>query len=175
MTSKIKVNILADGGDNSIITSDGVGNVTLGTAFPSVGKIGQVLSTNKLDTFSTTSTSFTDITNLSVNITPSSTSSKIYLIAFVSAGTGNTSADNKLRVARDSTNIPPSAATVLTRITSSDLNVTNTISFLDSPSTTSQITYKVQAKAETGTFYVNRNGAGNNEGYSSITVMEVLA
>ena len=139
------------------------------------GKIGQVLSTNKLDTFSTTSTSFTDITNLSVNITPSSTSSKIYVIAFVSAGTGNTSADNKLRVARDSTTIPPSAATVLTRITSSDLNVTNTMSFLDSPSTTSQITYKVQAKAETGTFYVNRNGAGNNEGYSSITVMEVLA
>ena len=48
------------------------------------------------------------------------------------------------------------------------------MSILDSPSTTSQITYKVEAKAETGTFYINRNGAGNNEGYSTITVMEVL-
>tara|TARA_S200002703_G_C3737494_1_gene226749 strand:+ start:405 stop:932 length:528 start_codon:yes stop_codon:yes gene_type:complete len=174
MTSKLKVNLINDSGDNNIITSDGSGNVTLGTSFPSVGKLGQVLSTNKLDTFSTTSTSFTDITNLSVNITPSSTSSKIYVIVFVSAGTGNTSADNKLRVSRGSQSIPPSAATILTRITSSDLNVTNTMSILDSPSTTSQITYKVEAKAETGTFYINRNGAGNNEGYSTITVMEVL-
>jgi hypothetical protein len=28
MTSKLKVNILADGGDNNIITSDGSGNLT---------------------------------------------------------------------------------------------------------------------------------------------------
>jgi hypothetical protein len=32
MTSKIKVNILADGGDNSIITSDGSGSVTINNA-----------------------------------------------------------------------------------------------------------------------------------------------
>jgi len=43
MTSKLKVNIIADGGDNNLITSDGSGSVTLGTAFPAVGKIGQVL------------------------------------------------------------------------------------------------------------------------------------
>lgn len=32
MTSKIKVNILADGGDNSIITSDGAGSITINNA-----------------------------------------------------------------------------------------------------------------------------------------------
>ncbi len=37
------------------------------------GKVLQVLSTTKSDTFSTSSTSFTDITGLSVSITPSST------------------------------------------------------------------------------------------------------
>ena len=41
------------------------------------GKVLQVVSTAKTDTFSTSSTSFTDITGLSVAITPSATSSKI--------------------------------------------------------------------------------------------------
>ena len=43
MTSKIKVNILADGGDNSIITSDGAGSFTassgLASSVQSVGGI----------------------------------------------------------------------------------------------------------------------------------------
>jgi hypothetical protein len=32
MTSKLKVNILADGGDNAIMTSDGSGSLTLNNA-----------------------------------------------------------------------------------------------------------------------------------------------
>ena len=32
MTSKLKVNILADGGDNTILTSDGSGSLTLNNA-----------------------------------------------------------------------------------------------------------------------------------------------
>ena len=53
--------------------------------------------------------------------------------------------------------------------------------FLDTPSTTSQVTYKLTGiKDNQGTFYVNRTAAdGNSNAYgrvpSSITVMEVLA
>jgi len=44
------------------------------------GSVIQVQSTTKTNTFSTTSTSFTDVTGLSVSITPISTSSKILVI-----------------------------------------------------------------------------------------------
>ena len=40
------------------------------------GSIIQVVSTTKTDTFSTSSSSFTDITGLSVSITPASSSNK---------------------------------------------------------------------------------------------------
>ena len=44
------------------------------------GKVLQVVQTEKTDTFSsTTFNSWTDITGMSVSITPSSTSNKIYL------------------------------------------------------------------------------------------------
>ena len=46
------------------------------------GNILQVVSTTKTDTFSTTSTSYVDITGLSVSITPTSTSSKIFIKYF---------------------------------------------------------------------------------------------
>jgi len=46
MTSKIKVNILADGGDNSIITSDGAGAVTFGTSGDSITIPSGVTITN---------------------------------------------------------------------------------------------------------------------------------
>ena len=57
MTSKLKVNLINDGGDNNIITSDGSGVIT-----SSKFKIGQVVSTTKTDTFGTSSNSFVDIT-----------------------------------------------------------------------------------------------------------------
>ena len=47
------------------------------------GKILQVQSTIKTDTFTTTSGSVTDITGLSVSITPASTSNKVLVIARV--------------------------------------------------------------------------------------------
>ena len=47
------------------------------------GKILQVVSTTKTDTASTTTSgSFTDISGMSVSITPSATSSKIFIIFY---------------------------------------------------------------------------------------------
>ena len=54
------------------------------------GGIIQVKSTTKTDTFSTTSSSYTDITGLSVSITPTRSDSKILIFVTVH-GVGNAS------------------------------------------------------------------------------------
>ena len=75
MTSKLKVNLINDAGDNNLITSNGSGVIT-----SSKFKIGQVVQTSITDTFTTSASSLTDITGLSVSITPTSTSSKILVM-----------------------------------------------------------------------------------------------
>ena len=153
------------------------------------GKVNQVLQTVKDDTFSTTSTSFTDITGLSVAITPSATSSKILVMYNIFLGNN---ADNRsqVKLLRSSTDIFVGASDSANRTESSGFGYAasdgsgslhaNSGVFLDSPSTTSETTYKLQAIVNAGTFYLNRTGNDSNNSYqprtaSSITVMEVLA
>ena len=70
------------------------------------GKILQVKSTIKTDTFSTTSGSVTDITGLNVSITPASTSNKVLVIARVNIGLDRTAPYlYPLFLFRDSTNL----------------------------------------------------------------------
>jgi hypothetical protein len=157
------------------------------TGFPA-GSILQVVSTTKTDTFSTASTSATDITGLSVSITPSSASNKILIMFNV-----NTSMENfqmSTFLVRNSTTIfvgdtagsRVSATTALCGTTGTNeftiSNVPNVGIYLDSPSSTSSVTYKIQTQVNAGTGYVNRSYADDNANYrgrtpSSITVMEV--
>jgi hypothetical protein len=155
------------------------------------GKLLQVVSTTKTDTFSTTSNSYTDVTGLSVSITPSSASSKILVMAMISEGTAD-AAMRGFRLMRNSTAIAIGASagsrnqsSVSVYQGNSDYVSTasvNPINYLDSPSTTSAVIYKIQAHAQDGTtLYVNRNGAdADNNSYghrtvSTITVMEIAA
>lgn len=174
MTSKLKVNLINDSGDNNLITSDGSGSVTLGTAFPAVGKIGQVVQVVKTNTFSTTSTSYVDITGLSLSITPSSTSSKVLIN--VSGVGGNDSSHTRvsLKLLEDSTNLVEHAVGL-----ASDSQLAGfAINYLSSPSTTSSLTYKLQLRqdnAGSGST-INRSLSDSNaKGITTITVMEVLA
>ena len=66
------------------ITLNGDGIISGITDYDSgdVGRVLQVVTTTKTDTFTTTSSSLTDITGLSASITPASTSNKILIIAF---------------------------------------------------------------------------------------------
>ena len=71
----------ADGTAGQYMKTDGSGALSFGTVtIPAGGKILQVLQTVKTDTFTTTSTSFVDVTGLSVSITPATTSSKILIL-----------------------------------------------------------------------------------------------
>ena len=147
-------------------------------------RILQVAQTTKVDVFSTTSTSYTDLTGLSVSITPSSTTSKVLVTMQISVGHSAVGSADRINLVRDSTAIfEGSNGTDNGTIAwnnqdafSSNSVIPFTVVYLDSPATTSATTYKAQLKTSTGTLYVNRSGAGGNScGTCSITVMEVSA
>jgi hypothetical protein len=157
------------------------------------GKVLQVIQGLKSDTFSTTSTSFTDVTGLSVTITPSSATSKILVIGQVSVGNiakdGATPATSILRLVRASTTIfagdaASSRSLGFTGVMYADQinNSANPFNFLDSPATTSSTTYKIQMLTSnaSSTTYVNRSfndgdAASVTRAASSIIVLEIGA
>lgn len=177
------------------ISTGGISDTkALATASLPVGSILQVVSTTKTDTSSFTSNTtntFVDLSGLSVSITPSSASSKI-LVEFdvsVAVGTGTV----HVRLVRGSTAIAVGdsasnrlQSTVARRSQSSVYALESTpmsMSFLDSPNTTSATTYKLQGTAGSSyntTYYVNRSSSDTDADYgarvaSTITVIEVAA
>ena len=187
MSSRLIVNsIRHTGASSDAITLDSAGKCS----FPNggAGKILQVVSVNKTDTFTTNSTSKTDITGMTVSITPSSTSSKIMIFADINHG--GYDYNFYVDLLRDSTalRVPASGynpATLQAPGISDSSNYlwtmwNRSINLLDSPSTTSSTTYKLQVACQSGgTFYLNRPRRDANavDGVcgSSITVMEVAA
>jgi len=149
------------------------------------GSILQVVSTTKTDTFSsaTTAGTYVDITGLSVSITPSSATSKIFVVFAIGATGTNTSQDIMFRLVRNSTNIaiadsgPTYTTTVAVRSLNAELTSTPTMFYLDSPATTSATTYKITGSTSGGgTLVVNKRQSDTSFGaVSTITVMEVAA
>jgi len=126
------------------------------TNLPGGGKVLQVVTgaaQSSRVTFS--STTFAD-TGLTVDITPSATSSKILVIASGDSwiqGTG-WNAYLEIRLMRDSTEISRVRNAYDSGNSTFGARLTNahTLSILDSPSTTSAVTYKVQGALQ-GTLY----------------------
>jgi hypothetical protein len=150
--------------------------------------VRQVSSTAKTDTFSTSSTSFTDVTGLSVSITPSSASNKIFITTSFQFGANSATGYPQFRMLRGATviNAGDSAGSRTLGIISSNIYNADSgaglicaSSFLDSPATTSFTTYKVQARNSHGG--ISFVGTGNSDSDSSnvvrsastITVMEI--
>ena len=178
--------------DGSIVNADINASAAIASSkiSGSLGKILQVVSATKTDHFSTTSSSLTEITGLNVTITPSATTSKIYLVIDISVG-GETSYIC-FNIKRDSTLIA-----VTTGVDGNDsrhqgtfgqtVSGNSTLShsgfnFLDTPSTTSAITYKVFTVStyNTNPVSINRAHATGNAQYnaggsSTITAVEVGA
>ena len=159
---------------------------TILTSNTSTGKILQVLQGTLTTPLTTTSTSYVDL--LTVDITPSATDSKIYVSFTTNAGTNGDVAHLYTSLFRDSTEIGSAtstdsrtgAQTVTNTGAGQQMNYAGAL--LDSPSSTSAITYKIRVKVggvETG--YWNRSARDNNAAFydgrsvSQITVMEVGA
>ena len=136
------------------------------------------MQTVKTDTFSSSSTSFTDVTGLSVTITPKYATSKVLVsVHLMSAATGANSP--RFNLVRGSTNIAqPSEGGIPASLHLNTGGSTDgrmgSIVFLDSPSTTSATTYKIQGLTDGNSFVVNRRGdSANKTSISTITVMEI--
>jgi len=161
-----------DGNSSQFLQTNGSGVLTFADAGGG-GKIGQVVTTHKTDYFETTSGSFVDVTGASVSITPSATTSKVL---FMISGTyGKYEGGNfHLKVLRGSTAIITNIVDPEHPNQNYDYYFGNHI--VDSPSSTSALTYKIQVKADGGTTAINsRASSPANRGTTTLTVMEILA
>jgi hypothetical protein len=166
---------------DDVLKYDGSAWVTVGAA--AIGS--NVVQTVLTSAFSTTSTSFTDVTGLTATITPSSATSKILVLANIH-GTVLSSSIVGFNLRRDSTNIYQPTASGSRTLASLGFRADTSRSlaadmvFLDSPATTSAITYSVQMKTQTSTVILG--GTGDNSDVAanivfpqSLTAIEVAA
>ena len=152
------------------------------------GGIIQLVSTTKTDPFNTQSTSYTDVTGLSATITPTSNTSKIFVLV---TACGNTNRSKGYgQIVRDSTAIAIGDASGSKVRATFDMNnggsgnrgQSYVAQTLDSPGVTGNVTYKLQVRHENGSGYVfiNRiadtnDNAVNGRYSSTITLMEICA
>jgi len=169
---------------------DGTNGLTFNnnTVQASAGQVLQVVSTNLNTTFTSGATTFSDVTGLSVSITPKFSTSKVFvMVDMVGSGVSGTNVA-QFRLVRDSTVIDAGVAAgsrslgFAATIPANNVSPLNSgASFLDSPATTSSVTYKVQCRTSSGaTLYVNLAPDDSDDinrirTASTITVMEIAA
>jgi hypothetical protein len=187
------------GGDSVLIYDDSASALRKMTRTNFVAGIGatagqviQVVSTTKQDVFSASiaSGTFTDVTGLSVSITPSSASNKILIMCHVVGALDTDENRQFIMIKRDGSQLLGASGTASgSRISTITIQgaattaggATHFFNFLDSPSSTSSLTYQIsmtQGSGTTKTIYVNRGSDDDNQSYigraaSTITVMEI--
>ena len=151
------------------------------------GGIIQIKHALKTDAFSTSSTSFVDITGLSVTLTPKFSTSKFLVTYHVTVG-HNTQTQNTVQLVRQvggsDTVINPVAynqGTSLQYFGSSNAGWDRGVmayQIIDSPGTASAVNYRLRTYIYSSSViqYVNRcHNSSNNTGTSVLTVMEISA
>ena len=138
------------------------------------GSVLQVVTKQITTETSTSSASFVDLTDFSQAITPTSATSKILVFFSVQSFIFNINNNSPVRLLRDSTTLQDydywnysGAGTTM---------AVGSYSYLDSPATTSSITYKLQGRSLVGGqsvsfIYDDENG----DAKGSITLMEIAA
>ena len=169
--SKLEVDAIEPQSGTTLTLGASGDTVALGSGVTTsgIGKVLQVVTATDSTTRSTTSASFVTASNtLSVNITPSSASNKIFIIVNA-GGYINTTGEANYTIYKESTNLGGSdGMTVMYNETAAQINSSIAMSYLDSPSSTSELTYQVYLKAVSGTVYINYPN-----GKASITAFEI--
>ena len=160
----------------STLFVDTINEKTSGNGVLIPGHSAQVLQQVYSTYFQFSSNSYTD-TGLTLSITPKSASSKILILASIqcSNGTGQNANETAFQLVRGSTSIRLFERPIFAYNQGSDniaIDANVSLIFLDSPSTTSATTYKVQAKVSAGTMRINDHIVSGN-GCSTLTLMEI--
>jgi len=174
MTSKLKTDVLETvSGSGTIALTNQLSGMT--SASVPAGSVLQVINFRSTGfNTATTSTSYVD-TGVEAAITPSSTSSKILIVANLNglykSGSNNVVSTRLLRGSTDLSKID-------SMNTYTDSNAPSaagaSISYLDSPSSSSAITYKVQfASANGATAQINVRWNSSYTTHSFITLTEI--
>lgn len=207
MTAILKVDTIQDTSGNNIInenantitigksgdTTNIVGTLQNDGAALVTGKVLQVVNTHFTDRVSSTSVTPANVSGFSATITPSSTSSKILVMVTVFFG-GSGSSYAYTLCQREISGGATTSIGLGTGATGSQTNIfvgrrmdviqdygESSKNFLDTPNTTSAITYQMQlANAYGTTVYINRQDNAGNFAYisfpsSTITLLEIGA
>tara|TARA_R110002020_G_C15687330_1_gene719484 strand:+ start:23 stop:502 length:480 start_codon:yes stop_codon:yes gene_type:complete len=131
------------------------------------GKILQLVSQNYQTETSTNSSTYGD-TGLTVNITPSATSSKVLVMVAMGMGYTSNGTESRFKLLRDSTDL----SEFIRNLGLDASGGGSALNYLDTPNTLAQKTYKVQFKRNSGSgnCYVCVNDSG-----ATITAMEIGA
>ena len=185
---------------NGTVTGLAVGGLPDGTvdadtlAAGAGGKVLQVLSVNKTDTTSSTSTSYADISGITLNITPQTNSKVLIQFCYCFGHTNNEG--GAIRIAR----VKGGTTTYLATADTAGYNGVNDtmVSYAGSSDSTNQIyhqgfhhldatpggdgstqiTYKLQWRISSGTIYLGRDDTGSISEYAGgneFTLMEIAA
>jgi len=168
------------GNANKILVPSGhTLDASAGTFVPSPNHTVQHLITQPNTVTNFTATSFADAAGFSITITPKYTNSKILIRAWSKASHNNTGSGNSAqdhRLMRDSTQIYQAKWQNYynTSWATSDFYPVFSMQYIDTPSTTSAIIYKIQGRVYGGD-PANRPWAiGDYNGGQYESVMEVL-
>lgn len=174
---------LAIGTNGHVLTVDtAVDGKVKWAAAASGGKVAQVVSTTTSTNTNVAGTTFTDLTNYSVTITPTVNTSKILVLgSFSQKSIGPNDSDSCFRVLRGATEVYSVGSATYGYFATNTNNIgsgaTQGFVYLDSPATTSSTTYKVQARGgQAGTTaYCNAGSGSGVTSQATITVLEILA
>ena len=145
------------------------------------GKVLQVVSTTKSDTWSSSGTgTFQAVTGLSLSITPSSTSNKILIKTDVNMyvndyGGGYSIYRDGSQIVTPSSVGSRSVANASNHTTLANFQSNMGLNYLDSPSSTSSLTYAVYVFARSGTYYVNRSSTDSDTNDYARTISTITA
>ena len=142
----------------------------LATSGLPAGSVLQIIYASTTVEVASSSATFAD-TGLTAAITPSATSSKILIIYAVEHFMTANTANGHLKVVRDSTDLVTHGNVGYAG--SSTVMSASSFQHLDSPSSTSAITYKIQFnRINAGTVNVQYDDAGG-DGFSTMVLMEI--
>ena len=153
---------------DKFLKTDGSGNLSFADA--GGGKVLQVVSSTGTAGFDSNSSSFVQVTGTGhgVSITPSATTSKVFIIIMFEAKRSSVSNFSINTILRDSTDL--SGGTRFAQIYGSANDFPVTMSFLDSPNTTSQVTYRIGTRSNSSSHNSRINASNQTFSYVAMEI-----